>query len=207
MRPKTVLILFVAGIGLLAAFMFVKGFAGKDVSGSQEALATNSVPTTTTTTAQGTTEPPKTGVIAMTPQQETQARVEKAMDEIREDLANNQPLNLLGKLNSQDREVRLEAVDAIKALDYTNGVPQLIAAMNAASDIKEKAAIQEAIDFLQLPVGNPEEELKAIQAMQKAELKKPEPKGVPTNYHGLPGMTRPPNPVKRQPAAPSGTPQ
>jgi len=200
MRPKTVVIAIILGVAALAALIIAKSLVRPDST-----TASTTAPVVEPAVSNPvvvSTRPANSGVIAMTPQQEAAARIEQAMDEIREDLANNRPLNLLGKLNSQDQQVRLEAVDALKALDYTNGIPQLVAAMNAATDIKEKAAIQEAIDFLQLPVGNPTEELKAIQAMEKAQLQKPSPKPAPTNAHGLPGVQLPSAPVKRQPLSP-----
>jgi hypothetical protein len=206
MRPKTVLIVFIAGVALLGLLILAKGLAGKGSNPGGDGVTQAVTAATSTAPTVATAEPVKSGVVAMTPQEEEKWRVDKALDEIRDDLANSRPVNLLGKLNSQDKEVRQEAVAAIKALDYTNGIPQLVAAMDSTSDIKEKAAIQEAIEFLQLPTGNSAEELAALKAMQKAQLTKPKPRPVPTNYHGLPGATRPANPVKRLGPAPAPAP-
>jgi hypothetical protein len=154
MRPKTVFLIMIAAVGLLAVMVIFKAlFSGGEIQGSQPIPAPVAVRETTAPPPVVSGGSPWTNVVAKTPEQERQERLEKDLDEVREDFANGRPATLLAKLNSKEPEVRKEVIEAIKQLDYRDAIPNLKEALNQTEDMREKMSILEAIESLQAPPG------------------------------------------------------
>jgi hypothetical protein len=101
-------------------------------------------------------------------EQERRARIDVELDDIRENLANQNAEAIAMKLFNSEPEVRTEAAQAIKVLDYTNGIPLLKEAMAKTDDIREKAKILEVIEFLELPSETDPESLRLLQSTNQS---------------------------------------
>jgi hypothetical protein len=150
MRPKTVILVLVAGVAALAALILFKGLVGS--GGGETAEPQTNAPVVTAGTSGGVTVPevrvrPDTNILAMTREEE----IQKELDDIRENLGNGNGVPIMDKLNHSDSEVRSEAINALKAMDYRDAIPRLKTALDTTQDVKEKVAILETIEYLQQP--------------------------------------------------------
>jgi hypothetical protein len=155
MRPKVVVIVLIGAVGLLAAIaVLMRVLSGSDT----DAIATQEV-----ASDEPSNKPPATvqvnpaiNTAAAGADEARAAQIQKDLDEIREHLANGagNPLSLvalLDKVTNPEPEVRKAAVDAVVQLNDTNAIPRLNAAIQQLEDPRDKAAIMEAVSYLQLP--------------------------------------------------------
>ena len=160
MRTKTVVIVAGLGVALVAALIVVKGLGGGaeplSTPGEDEGqISTNPPappPLTEVLVKPGTTNSAALPTSEGVPQRPNQ----KDFDEIREIVAAGSPgplemTSLVDKITHVDPEVRKSALEAIQQLNATNAVPRLREAMNHLDDPREKAAILNVIEFLELP--------------------------------------------------------
>jgi hypothetical protein len=115
---------------------------------------TSNPPAVATATNQG--KPPVPSVVAMTPAQEAEARVDKEMDKIKQAMlegnANPQSFTTIReRFIDPDPEVRRMAIDAAGYLNDREAIPFLEKALAKADDPREKVAILDAIEYLKLP--------------------------------------------------------
>lgn len=88
------------------------------------------------------------------PTQREQDYVEQRVAELMDLGMDDQPASLqtiLGELNNREPEIRQAAVQASMQFGSRDAIPRLRDAMDQTDDLKEKMAIQEAIEFLQTP--------------------------------------------------------
>ena len=159
MRTKTVVIVAGLGVALVAALIVVKGLGGGaepvPIPGENEGQISNPPappPLTEVLVKPGTTNSADLPTSEGVPQRPYQ----KDFDEIREIIAAGSPgplemSSLVDKITHVDPEVRKSALEAIQQLNATNAVPRLREAMNHLDDPREKAAILNVIEFLELP--------------------------------------------------------
>jgi hypothetical protein len=156
MRPKFVLAVLVLAVVTLGLFVIVKGLGTRQPGPVLSADATNAEPVTAATNH---VEPPMTNIVATTPAEDSQARIEKEQEALNEALLAgpedpNSLTTVAGRLVSPDAEVRRAAVTTAVHLGDTNIIPYLTAALATTEDPHEKAAILDALEYLKLPRGD-----------------------------------------------------
>ena len=105
--------------------------------------------------------PPVTQVVATTPDQDRQAAIEKELDKINDALLDHgaDPKLVEGvreQLLNPEPEVRKAATETVRQLDDRGAIPKLKEALQSVEDVHEKAAILDAIEYLQIPDGIPQ---------------------------------------------------
>ena len=137
---------------VLGCFVVIKAITGGSASGTpivaRSAHETNVEPTVVT-------QPPITNLVATTPAEDREARVEKDLDALRDALAGTpgNPESLVtiaDRLLSPDAQVRKSAVVTASHLGDTNILPYLTGVLPNIEDPREKADIMDAIDYLKL---------------------------------------------------------
>ena len=108
----------------------------------------------------------------------------------------NSPEAVLADLQSPLREVRLAAAERAKQVEDRSIVPRLREIADRTDDPAEKAAIEDAINFINLPSLT---EYLAEQRSNRAALGLPEPQ---PNTNNRPLRRPPPGPAGRAPIAP-----
>jgi hypothetical protein len=108
-----------------------------------------------------TQEPPVTQVVATTPDQDRQAAIQKELDKINDALLDGgaDPKLVEGvreQLLNPEPEVRKAATETVRQLDDRGAIPKLQEALQNVEDVREKAAILDAIEYLQTPEGIPQ---------------------------------------------------
>lgn len=170
MRPQIALIL-IGLLGVVVLAMVIGRVLSSGPNSAVVAPVVSDTPPSDTPSVNVASPADKNTVIASTREKERMEVLEKNLDEIRLHFANQEPEPILDMLTNSEPEVRSEAVQALKHLDYTNAVPSLKMAMNTTDNLREKAAIMDAIEFLQTPESDTNAEadiLKVIQAHKKA---------------------------------------
>jgi len=104
--------------------------------------------------------PVLTSIVATTPEEDRRAAIEKEMDKLNEALLDGGSDPKLveavrERLLNPDAEVRKAAVETIMHLNDRASIPNLNAALAKAEDPREKVGIMDAIEYLQIPDGNP----------------------------------------------------
>jgi hypothetical protein len=168
MRPKVVIAVLIAAFVLLGAVALIKGLNSKNANlgaGGNGAVASGPAGGTTGTTETNSTSA-KVTASAGTPVVSSELRaamIEKEIEDIhdlqgRAEGTNNPEViaALLGKMQGDEAQVRLAALEAIKELNDTNAVSGLQKAVDATKDAREKVAILDVIDFLNLPSATPD---------------------------------------------------
>jgi hypothetical protein len=156
MRPKVVVMVMIVAVGLLAGIavlMKVLGGSGADGSAAQELPSeepSNKPPVVVQV------NPAASNAAALGADEARAARIAKDLDDIRENLANGagNPLSLvalLDKVTNPEQEVRKAAIEAVVQLNDTNAIPGLNTAIQQLEDPRDKAAIMDAVSYLQLP--------------------------------------------------------
>jgi hypothetical protein len=161
MRPKVFLLSIAAAVVLVGALL-----ALKSLKQNPEAPATEPGPAveSVTPTNNPAVAVPVGGDTNKTPEINEQLRladVQKELERIGElqtDGAGSHDamLLLLDKVRHREPEVRKAALDGLVQLNDTNAVPGLQEAAALAQDPREKVAILNAIDYLNLPSVTPE---------------------------------------------------
>jgi hypothetical protein len=168
MRPKLVVVTLLLGvvglclIGLLSG-KFNRTEPEKPLPNPAIVESTNAQPAmvepVATNPVTPTPQPAVTNVIATIPAEDYEAQKQRDLDAISDVLVSgNDDANALNVLASRfenvDPEVRKAAVEAALQLSNTNIIPQLNTALEHLKDPHDKAAILDAIAYLQLPSGN-----------------------------------------------------
>jgi hypothetical protein len=166
MRPKIVILTLVVAFGVLGLIALLKGMMGNPAaSGDQNS-------TTTTTTAASQSQSAVTNGEAMmaggigqpaAPSEQLRAAViEKEIEEIQNlqsevDGTNNPFIitALLDKMSNSELEVRKAALEALKELNDTNAIPGLEKIVAATTEPREKVAVMDVVDYLNLPSATP----------------------------------------------------
>jgi hypothetical protein len=160
MRAKTVIIVFLAVIGIVAAAVVFKAMTtgGEEpaLTEGDPAIAAPSDPTGPATTATNVAPPPITSLVARTPEQERALRIEKDLDEINDALlgGSSDPEALpkaLTRVTNAEPEVRKAAIEAVRHIGDRAAIPRLKEALEHAEEVEDKVAILETIKFLELP--------------------------------------------------------
>jgi len=152
MRPKIVVLMFLLAAAVLGCFVVIKAITGGSAGGSPigagSARESNVEPAVVI-------QPPITNLIATTPTEDREARIEKDLDALREALGgtagNPESLVIIAdRLLSPDAQVRKAAVVTASHLGDTNILPYLTGILPNIEDPHEKADIMDAIDYLKL---------------------------------------------------------
>lgn len=154
MRPKVVILILVAGFGLLGIMLVLKGvMAGK--TGGQTPVAQ---PNPAAQSATGPVNPVGSSNTAASAEQMRAAAIEKELDAIQElqgeANGDNNPTiisALLDKVANPEAQVRGAALEALRQLNDTNAIPGLQQAVEHIQDPRVKVAALDVIDYLKLP--------------------------------------------------------
>jgi hypothetical protein len=167
MRPKIVILILGIGVGLVAVVVLLKGLTGRhagDVGGQTPAVeaSAGSPPATTNQAVKDVQVNPAANTVAGSEEMRA-AAVEKELDAIREllgeaDGTNNSTIisALLAKVANPAADVRQAALEALKQLNDTNAVAGLEQAAEAIKDPRQKVAVLDVIDYLNLPSVTPD---------------------------------------------------
>jgi hypothetical protein len=166
MRPKVVILILVAGFGLLGIMVVLKGvMAGHsgNAGGQTPATEANVDSQSAATNDQVVQVNPDSSNTAASSEQMRAAAIENELDAIRElqgeaDGSNNPTIisALLDKVANPEAEVRGAALDALRQLNDTNAVPGLQQAVDLIKDPRGKVAVLDTIDYLKLPNVTPD---------------------------------------------------
>jgi HEAT repeat protein len=156
MRSKTVVMVLLATVGVIALLVAVKALTRSSSEPIGEAAAQASQSTSPEPAPAAQVNPPGGSTIAKTPEQERADRIERDLDEVREAQAagKDDPASLgkiLDRVTNPEPEVRKAAIDAVLHLDDRAAIPLLKEALQKLEDPHDKAAILDAIEFLQAP--------------------------------------------------------
>lgn len=158
MRPKIVILTLVVAFGVLGLVVVLKSVSRKapdDRQGSMPesaAVASTQAGSTNVAVAVGS----KNGTAVS--EEVRAAVIEKEVSEI-QDIVNNadgsnnvQIVNaLLEKYSNPEMEVRKAVLDALRQLNDTNAVPGLEKIVDNAKDAREKVAILDTIEYINMP--------------------------------------------------------
>ena len=89
--------------------------------------------------------------------EEHQAAVDTEVNRLTDLIGKSDPASLaivVNDLTSPDKEVRMEAIEVIKQSGSTNVIPTLVSDAASAPDLETQDALQQAVDFLALPVAD-----------------------------------------------------
>jgi hypothetical protein len=155
MRPKIVILVLMAAIGVVALAAVLKGVMGghdrQEANGAPEPPPAEPGPT-----AVRPPVGPNSSNTAAVLDQLRAAEIAKELDQIRElqaEGADSPTVTglLLGKVTHREPEVRTAARDALVQLGDTNAISGLEQALGHIEDPREKTAVMEAIEYLKLP--------------------------------------------------------
>ena len=146
----------VVALGILVV---LKGIQSKRVEPPKEATASGSTKPEEIRQPDIQPRPLVTNVVATTPAEDHRASIEHDLDQIKdallEGLANsNLVLVLREKLLSPEAEVRKAAVEVTMHINDREAIPKLKEALGRVEDTREKVAILDAIEYLQIPDSN-----------------------------------------------------
>ncbi len=161
MRPKVVILILVAGFGLLGIMVVLKevmaGHSG-NAGGQTPATQANVGSQSAATNDQVVQVNPDSSNTAASSEQMHAAAVAKELNQIQElqgeaDGENNPTIisALLDKVANPEAEVRKAALEALRQLNDTNAIPGLQQAEELIKDPRGKVAVLDVIDYLKLP--------------------------------------------------------
>lgn len=224
MRPKVVLLILVLGVGAFALVGLLFATFKKEQAPPPAANG-EVLPAGVTSALAGSQGGAATGVeanrispaanpiIATTPEQDRAATNDKELEAISDALlAGEGDSNALGTIASRlehpDAEVRAAAREAAVHFGNTNIIPSLASALESIKDLREKVAILDAIQYLQLPSGSEWQPLGAVGAVpgetNAPVLRLPRPRSTGTNGSGA--LQRQIRPLNSRTAAPATAP-
>ena len=161
MRPKVVLVIFAIAFGILGIIAFTKGLGGKSDNGSHATNQTGQTPSQTDAATNQTGQPGQALNSTNTPgvsEALHETLVDKEVSDVQDMVGRidgtNNPIiieALVAKLGSPEPDVRKAALDGLKQIDDTNAVPSLRKAVDTIQDPREKVAVLDVIDFINLP--------------------------------------------------------
>ncbi len=153
MRPKLAAILFLVVVVCFSVALYFKNKGGVTpvTNGSTNEVAATEPRKTPYTVISSTPVKPVGSTI--TPKKRS-AAIQAEVDHLRELSWQDDPDSLskiLADLTHPEKEVREAAIEATKEFGSSNAVPALKAAAQTAEDTREKIALLEAVEFLELP--------------------------------------------------------
>ena len=214
MRPKVALLVLVTGLGLLALFVVFRGLSSKNVpgpeSGAGEGAGQEAANLNPSNAAPSKSNASKGSVVATTPAEDMAAQKQQDLEAIQNAFitgsSDPKTIATIGdRLFSPDAEVRAAARTAATHLDDTNMLPYLNTALEQTQDPREKVALLDAVEYLNLAAAT---ELSTTNGMSPRALSE-----LPVNQVQRTNSLRkrPPGagvmPPRRAPANPAGTPQ
>jgi hypothetical protein len=154
MRSKTVFFIILSAIILLGGLALLRGLLKQD-----ETPEVAVVSVTETNPAQVVVRTPveqPTNIVATTPEQDRQAGIEKNLDLLKDALLVGNTNEtyfaaVLERFTHPEAEVRQAAVQTAVHLGDARAIPSLKQALQKIEDPKEKAAMIDAIAYLELP--------------------------------------------------------
>lgn len=158
MRPKIVISILVAAFGVLGLIAVLKGVSGRNASNGQVPVAE----TTIGVHPETATEAPISsgGVTNSVPVSDEirSAVIAKEVEQVQDILGQADGTNnavvlaaLVEKMANPEAEVRQAALEALKQLNDTNAVPGLTMVAESTKDPREKVAVLDAIEYIQMP--------------------------------------------------------
>ena len=155
MRPKLVIVVFVLGIALLSVPFLLKTLRNSGDRQPQPEVPVV-VPEVVTPSPTNPALAPVTSLVAMTPDEERAARVEKDLETLKNALlqSSDDPMGVfkaLEKVTSPDSEVRKAAIEAVRHLNNREAIPRLKEALPRLEDPEDKVAVLETIKYLEMP--------------------------------------------------------
>jgi hypothetical protein len=166
MRPKIVILTLVIAVGLIGVIVVLKGLTGNGTQVVPVEESNGPAPAVTNIQVN-----PGSNNTAPVSEEARAAQKEKEMDEVRDAIAtgtvDQQATEniLLDKMTSPDPEVRKAALEALVQLNATNTIPRLQQLAQILEDPHDKAAVLDAIAYLQLPDTTTTNELSAADSM------------------------------------------
>ena len=159
MRPKIVLVILIAGLGMLALLGFLHGKMTKQTSQDLPEPPIETGINISNSSKVVWNKPEITmavnNVIATTTAEDRAAQKEKDLAALNDLLVSTETTNaimvIVSRLENEDAEVRTAAREVALHLGDTNVIPYLTAALDHINDPREKVAIMDAITYLQLP--------------------------------------------------------
>jgi hypothetical protein len=140
----------VVALGFLVVF---KGVLSKDEGRPKALIPVDSTPPAV---VKKPDRPIVTNVVATTPAEDHQAAIDGDLEKIKNALLEgaSNPASLVTvreRLLSPEASVRKAAVETIMHLNDREAIPQLKEALSRVEDTREKVAIMDAIEYLQIP--------------------------------------------------------
>src|SRR5208282_235591 len=164
MRPKVVILILLAGFGLMGITVVLKevmaghsGNAGGQTPVTEASAGSQSAATNNQVVQDVQVNPNSTNTVAVSEEMRA-AAVGKELDAIQalqgEADGDNNPTiiaALVDKVANPEKEVRSAALEALRQLNDTNAVPGLQKAAELIKDPRGKVAVLDVIDYLKLP--------------------------------------------------------
>lgn len=195
MRPKVVLLVLLSGVGALALMGVLYGLLNKEAAQPPSIVSSRTATQPATAVSEpkpaaGTPSPsriigPRPGqanptpgsVVATTPEADRAVLRSNDLDALNEAVLAGEEnedamIAIAGRLESEDPEVRAAAREAARHFGNTNLVPFLTLALEHVEDPREKVALMDAIDYLQLPTGPDPEALNELRALRARSVRR-----------------------------------
>jgi hypothetical protein len=162
MRPKTVVIILVLAVAVLGGAVLLKTVLATGGNSEVAVDPPAPAPEQTTSPSNGPAKPPVASIVATTREEDRQARIDKELDVIRDALLEGSTNRVtfaavLDRLFDPEADVRKAAVETLIHMNDVAAIPKLKEALERIDDMREKAAILEAIDYLKLGEAPPAE--------------------------------------------------
>lgn len=160
MRPKMMLGIMLVAVVALGMLVVLKGILSNRAEAPKDAAtAIDSTQPEVVKKSDSQLKPPVTNVVATTPDEDHQAGIDSDLDQIKTALleGSSNPNSLAAvreRLLSPAAAVRKAAVEAAMHLNDREAIPQLKEALGRVEDTREKVAIMDAIEYLQIPESN-----------------------------------------------------
>lgn len=160
MRPKMMLGIMLVAVVALGMLVVLKGILSNRAEAPKAAVT--AIDSTQPEVVKKPNSQPNllvTNVVATTPDEDHQASIDNDLDQIKTALleGSSNPNSLAAvreRLLSPAAAVRKAAVEAAMHLNDREAIPQLKEALGRVEDTREKVAIMDAIEYLQIPESN-----------------------------------------------------
>lgn len=160
MRPKAMLGIMLVAVVALGMLVVLKGILSNHAEAPKDAAtAIDSTQPEVVKKSDSQPRPPVTNVVATTPVEDHQAGIDSDLDKIKTALLEgaSNPVSLATareRLLSPEVSIRKAAVEAVMHLNDREAIPKLKEALAKVEDVREKVAILDAIEYLQIPESN-----------------------------------------------------
>lgn len=152
--------IMLVAVVVLGMLVVLKGILSNHAEAPKDAVtAIDTTPPEVVKKSDSQPRPSVTNVVATTPVEDHQASIDNDLDQIKTALleGSSSP-NLMAavreRLLSPEAAVRKAAVEAAMHLNDREAIPKLKEALGQVEDTREKVAIMDAIEYLQIPESN-----------------------------------------------------